>query len=462
MNIAILSNVTVEVLASMLGEEHRVWTPPGYGAWAQAALAPPPGLVSFAPDTVAVLLDSRFAAKEDPAAVESALSSLSSAFPSAAVVAPDVAALLADLGDAAYDARMWSLAGMPWSVDALYELKKLLAPPKKVLALDLDNTLWKGVVGEDGAAGVVPDAALQREALELRRRGVLLVALSRNDAADVDPVWDDPRMLLHRDDFAAARIDWGDKSANLADVARELNLGADSFVFVDDDAANRAEMRAALPEVAVAPFPPDLAAYFPPRAATAEDLARADMYRAAAKRREAASRMTYDDYIRSLGIVNSVRPVADGDVARVAQLSQKSSQMNVLTRRRSEGEIREFAADPSRVVLALRSSDRFGDLGLVAFVHARVDGAAAEVLDWVMSCRAMNRRIEFALAEELERRLAERGVRSVSARWEETPRNAPSRDLFDRLGFALAESGPGFRRYLRSVGGRCNLPGPGV
>ena len=451
MKIAILSNVTVEVLASMLREEHRVWTPAGFGAWAQTALDPPADLVEFAPDTIAVLLDSRFAAREDPEALESALSALSSAFPSAAVVAPDVAAILADLGDAAYDERMWSLAKMPWSVNALYELRKLLAPPKKVLALDLDNTLWKGVVSEDGVAGVVPDAALQREALELRKRGVLLVALSKNDAADVEPMWDDPRMVLRADDFAAMRIDWGDKSVNLADVARELNLGADSFVFVDDNAANRAEMRAALPEVAVAPFPPDLPSYFPRRAATAEDLARADMYKAEEKRREAASRMTYDDYIRSLGIVNIVRPVGEGDVARVAQLSQKSNQMNVLTCRRGEDEIRAFAADPTRIVLALRSSDRFGDLGLVAFVHAKVDGERADVLDWVMSCRAMNRRIEFSLAAELERLLAERGVRTVSARWERTPKNAPSQDLFDRLGFDLEESGPDSRRYLRTI-----------
>lgn len=451
MNIAILSNVTVEVLASMLRDEHRVWTPAGFGAWAQTALDPPPELVAFAPDTIAVLLDSRFVAQEDSAALGAVVSALSRAFPSAAVVAPDVSAILADLGDAAYDERMWALARMPWSVDALSDLKKLLAPQKKVLALDLDDTLWDGVVSEDGVAGVVPNTELQREALELRRRGVLLVALSMNDAEDVEPIWDDPRMTLRSGDFAAMRINWIKKSANLADVARELNLGTDSFVFVDDNAGNRSEMRAALPDVAVAPFPPDLSAYFPRRASTAEDLARADMYKAEAKRREAASRMTCDDYIRSLCMVNVAAPVLEGDVARVAQLSQKSNQMNVLTRRRSEDEIRTFAADPTRIVLALRSSDRFGDLGLVAFVHAKLDGGRADVLDWVMSCRAMNRRIEFALEAELERRLAERGVRSVSARWEKTAKNAPSQDLFDRLGFELVESGAGFRRYSRAI-----------
>ena len=343
---------------------------------------------------------------------------------------------------------------MPWSANALYELKKLLSPPKKVLALDLDNTLWEGVVSEDGVAGVVPNTALQHEALELKKRGVLLVVLSKNDAKDIEPMWSDPRMVMRSTDFAAMRIDWGEKSVNLADIARELNLGVDSFVFVDDNAANRAEMRATLPEVAVAPFPPDFSSYFPVRAVTAEDLVRTDMYKADAKRREAASRMTCDDYIRSLGIVNIVRPVVEGDVARVAQLTQKSNQMNVLTRRRSEDEIRAFAADATRIVLALRSSDRFGDLGLVAFVHAKVEGEKAEVLDWVMSCRAMNRRIEFSLAAELERLLVERGVRSISARWEKSPKNAPSMDLFGRLGFDLVESGEDFRRYQRTISAR--------
>jgi len=247
------------------------------------------------------------------------------------------------------------------------------------------------------------------------------------------------------------RIDWNEKSRNLADIARELNVGTDSFVFVDDNAGNRAEMRAGRPEVAVAPFPPDLSVFFPPRPATDEDRARAEMYRAEAKRREAASRMTYEDYIRSLGIVNEVRPAAEGDFARVAQLSQRSNQMNALTVRRSEGEIRAFAADPSRLVVVLRSSDRFGDLGLVAFAHARIDGERAEIEDWVMSCRAMNRRIEFALEEGLEEILAERGVRTLSAAWRGTAKNAPSRDLFDRLGFAVAGSDAGEIRYRRPI-----------
>ena len=452
MKIAILSNVTTEILAGMLREEHAVWTPPGFGAWVETALAPPPDFVSFAPDTIAVLLDRRFALPVEPEMLSQALAALAQSFPDAAVIAPDVESVLADLGDAAYDERMWILAKMPWSIDALSELRKLLVPQKKVLALDLDNTLWDGIVSEDGASGVEPNLALQREALELRARGVLLVALSKNDPEDVAPMWDDPRMLLRADDFAAMRINWDAKSGNLADVAKELALGADSFVFVDDSPSNRAEMRASLPEVAVSQFPPDLGQYFPSRRVTEEDRARAEMYKAESKRRQTAAGMTYDDYLRSLGIVNEVRPVSAADVPRIVQLSQRSNQMNVLTVRRTEGEILGFASDPSRVMLSLRSSDRFGDLGLVAFVNARIEGGRAEIEDFVMSCRAMNRRIEFALEAELEQKLAARGVSELAACWRRTEKNGPSRDLFDRLGFVLEWESDGERRYRRPLG----------
>lgn len=451
MKIAILSNVTVEVLAGMLREGHSAWTPSGFGAWMETALNPPPDLVSFNPDLVAILLDARFAAAVEPQFAESAVASLKAAFPHAAVVAPDVSALLADLGDAAYDERMWTLAKMPWSMDALSEIKKALAPAKKVLALDLDNTLWKGVVGEDGIGGIVPDVELQREALALKNRGILLVALSKNDAGDVAPVWDDPRMILGKDDFVAMRIDWNEKSGNLASVAEELNLGADSFVFVDDNAGNRAEMRAGMPEVATAAFPPRLDVYFPFGATTDEDRSRTELYKAESRRRNAKSAMSYDDYIRHLDIKCDVRELVEGDVPRVAQLAQKTNQMNVGANRWSEDDIRAFAADPARRIYTLRVSDRFGDLGLVAFVHVKLSCIAAEIVDWVMSCRAMNRGIEVAFQREVERRLAGLGVKKIAATWRESAKNGPSRDLFGRLGFDAVDSDKAVRHYTRGL-----------
>ena len=449
MRVALLSNVTVDVLAGMLREGHSVWTPQGFGAWMETALDPPADLAEFSPEAIYVLLDSRFGEKRGFDRIADARSALASAFPKAAVVIPDVASLLADLGDAAYDERMWTLAKMPWSIDALIELRKLVAPVKKVLALDLDNTLWKGVVSEDGVGGIVPDVTLQREALSLKEKGVLLVALSRNDAEDVKGVWDDRRMVIREDDFAAMRIDWNGKPANLDDVARELNLGVDSFVFVDDDPANRAEMRAVLPEVAVAPFPSDLSIYFPFAGTTAEDAARTQMYKDEAKRREAASGLSYHDYLCSLAICNDIHAMTEDEIPRVAQLAQKTNQFNVCANRWTEEEVRAFASDPSRATFTLHSSDRFGDLGLVAFVHVRMEGDMAEIVDWVMSCRAMNRRIEFAFEAEVEKALIKKGVKEISATWKATGRNEVVSNVFLEMGFALIEKTPYFRRYMK-------------
>ena len=435
MKIAILSNATVEMLARMLGDEHAVWTPPGFGAWVEIALAPPADLISFSPDIIAILLDERFSNDDARSRIDDAVALLAATFPKTKVVVPDLKAILSDLGDTAYDERMWELAKMPWSMEALLEIKKLFTPVKKVLALDLDNTLWKGVVSEDGVDAIEPNELLQRKALMLKECGVVLVALSKNNPEDVAPALRDARMLLHEDDFAAIRVNWDAKSLNLSDVARELNVGIDSFVFVDDNPGNRAEMRASLPEVTITPFPPDLSLYFHSAALTDEDRMRTAHYKAESLRREEASRLSLDDYLRSLDIKNEIHLI----------------QFNVCTNRWTEDDVRSFAADSRHAILTLHSSDRFGDLGLVAFVHATIDGDAAEIVDWVMSCRAMNRRIEFVMEDEVERALASRGVKKISATWKRTAKNNPVENLFDSFGFELVESTPELRRYKRLI-----------
>ena len=451
MKIAILSNATVEMLARMLGDEHAVWTPPGFGAWVEIALAPPADLISFSPDIIAILLDEKFSNDDARNRIDDAVALLAATFPKTKVVVPDLKTIFSDLGDAAYDERMWELAKMPWSMDALLEIRKLFTPVKKVLALDLDNTLWKGVVSEDGVDAIEPNELLQRKALMLKECGIVLVALSKNNPEDVAPALRDARMLLHEDDFAAMRVNWDAKSLNLSDVARELNVGIDSFVFVDDNPGNRAEMRASLPEVTITPFPPDLSLYFHSAVLTDEDRMRTAHYKAESLRRKEASRLSLDDYLRSLNIKNEIHLITEEEFARVAQLAQKTNQFNVCTNRWTEDDVRAFAADSRHAIFTLHSSDRFGDLGLVAFVHATIDGDAAEIVDWVMSCRAMNRRIEFVMEDEVERALALRGVKKISAAWKRTAKNNPVENLFESFGFELLESTPDLRRYKRLI-----------
>ena len=451
MKIVLLSNVTVEVLAGLLRKEHRVWMPSGFGAWMEAALEPPQDMLAFGPELICILIDRRFGAFDAKVQnVATACARLRERFPKSVVIAPDVERLAEDLGDGFYDEKMWKLGKMPFSIRGLREIAKVFSR-KKAVAVDLDNTLWKGVIGEDGATGIVPDAEFQDKLLALKRRGILLVALSKNNPEDVRPVWADARMVLKESDFVAQRIDWNEKADNLVRVAAELNIGTDAFVFVDDNPAERAEMRARCPEVTVADFPPQLDVFFPPFELLAEDRRKTEMYQAEAKRRNLAAGLSVEDYLKELRIRTDIHPATAAEVPRIAQLSQKSNQFNVCTNRYAEEVVSDFLSDPSRIVLTVHASDRFGDQGLISFVHIRISGTGAEIVDWVMSCRAMNRRIEFTVFDELKKILSSRGIGTLKARWTKTAKNAPVADLFDKLGFEREETDDDARRYRMNL-----------
>lgn len=318
--------------------------------------------------------------------------------------------------------------------------------PKKVVAVDLDGTLWDGVVGEDGADAVRPNVALQTKLRELKRRGVLLVALSKNNLEDV-------RSLVEEfGDFVAWRIDWGSKAGNLAEVAEELNLGVDSFVFVDDNPAERMEMKARLPDVAVASFPPNLDAYFPERTVTAEDLAKTEEYRAEAKRRAWAKEvgdLNGLDIWKELGAWADVHQLRSDEVPRVAQLSQKANQFSTCTNRYSEDDVRGWI-DGEGHTFVVRAGDRFGEQGLVAFVRMKpLPGGGLEIADWTMSCRVAGRGLEERAWAEIAAAI---GPCRVSAMWRKTKKNAPVRDLFDRLGFVVVLADEEERRYEQILG----------
>ena len=316
------------------------------------------------------------------------------------------------------------------------------APMPKAVAVDLDGTLWDGVIGEDGIAGIRPRLEFQRELLELKRRGILLVALSKNNPEDVEPVWAEARMALRREDFVAAAIDWGEKADNLKRIARELNLSPDAFVFVDDDPVQRERMRRLCPEVVVAAFPPRLGAYFPADVAvTEEDRERTAQYRAEAERRRFAAECAPGDFLARLGQWSEVRPLAVSDVARVAQLAVRANQFNLTTRRVTEAEVAGWVDEPGALTLVLRAGDRFGEHGLVAFARIEIRGARAELTDFTMSCRVMGRNLECELADELARRAVARGVAEIRGRYLPTAKNAPVADLLPRLGYKMQADG---------------------
>ena len=317
--------------------------------------------------------------------------------------------------------------------------------PKKVVAVDLDGTLWDGVVGEDGADAVRPDAAFQAKLKELKGRGVLLVALSKNNFEDV-------RGLVEEfGDFVTWRINWRSKAENLSDVAAELNLGIDSFVFVDDNPAERIEMKARLPYVAVAAFPPNLDAYFPQVALTDEDRAKTEEYRAEAERKAWAASVKdlgALDLWKELGAWVDVHDLREDEAQRVAQLSQKANQFSVCTNRYGEDEVRSWIGGRGRTFVA-RAGDRFGEQGLVLFVRIEPSECGFEIADWTMSCRVAGRGLEERVWAEVSARL---GACRVSAAWRRTARNKPVSDLFERLGFVVVSETEGGKRYEQVLG----------
>jgi len=334
---------------------------------------------------------------------------------------------------------------------------------KKCLVLDLDNTLWSGVIGDDGLEGIVlgegsaageAHLALQRYALQLKARGVILAVCSKNDATIAETAFrDHPEMLLRRGDFAAFVANWEDKAANLKTIAARLNIGLDSLVFVDDNPVERARVRESLPMVAVPELPEDAAyyvgclanaGYFETVSFTADDQLRAEQY-AANTEREAllGSSESVDDFLRGLRMSVVFGPVKAVDLSRVTQLINKTNQFNPTTRRYTAEEVEAIAAAPEMISLQFRLLDRFGDNGLISILILRPDPEQADVLQidtWVMSCRVFGRELEFeamSIAVEAARR---RGVRAFRANYIPTKKNAVIRDLYPRLGFSRASA----------------------
>ena len=329
---------------------------------------------------------------------------------------------------------------------------------KKCLVLDLDNTLWGGVVGDDGLDGIVlgegsavgeAHLALQRYAKQLKDRGVILAVCSKNDSKIAEAVFGEhPEMVLRRSDITAFVANWDDKAENLKTIANRLNIGIDSLVFVDDNPVERARIRQSLPMIAVPELPDDAAqyvrclaeaGYFEAIAFTSEDRHRADQY-AANVEREAllASAQSMDDFLRGLDMSVVFGPFTAVDHARIVQLINKTNQFNTTTRRYTSEEIANLINLPSALTRQFRLLDRLGDNGLVSTMILRSvsdDEGLLEIENWVMSCRVFGRQLEFEamnIAVEAGRR---RGAKAFAADYIATPKNHVISALYPSLGF---------------------------
>lgn len=376
----------------------------------------------------------------------------------------DLDGLQRDLGDRfVQDTRLLYLARVPWSQSFLEAAGRGLArlvvasrtSPRKVIALDCDNTLWGGVVGEDGPLGVdvgedgvgAAFRAFQKYLLALREQGFLLVIASKNNEADAWEVFEkNPGMALRREDIAAARIGWGPKSASLREMASELNLGLDSFVFIDDNPAECEEVRAHAPGVTTLLLPEDPADFvtflgeseaFDRLSLTDEDLVRARLYaeeKGRAAVRESAGSM--EEYLRGLGVRVTVEPVTESTLPRVAQLVNKTNQFNLTTIRRSEPEVRALARDERWSLFTVRVEDRFGDYGLTgaAFIERGAEEWSLET--FLLSCRVLSRGVEFAVMARVAALARAANVARLTARFVPSPKNAVAAGFLAAAGFS--------------------------
>lgn len=376
----------------------------------------------------------------------------------------DVAALAARAGLVRWhDAAQWHSAKLPFSLDMvpLYAdhiarvLGAMRGKSRKCLVLDLDNTLWGGVIGDDGLEGIRLGQGsaegeafidIQRMALSLKARGIVLAVCSKNedDAARL-PFQQHREMLLRESDIAVFLANWTDKATNLARIAKTLNIGVDALLLLDDNPAERARVRQMLPEVAVPELPADPALYpatlaqggwFEAVALSADDANRAEQYRANLER--AASMEALGDmaaYHRSLEMRCEIRHFDATGRNRIAQLINKSNQYNLTTRRYTEAEVSAIEGDPSRFALQIRLVDRFGDNGMISVV---IFNKAAHVWScdtWLMSCRVLGRRVEEAALVAVARAARAAGASKLSGCYLPTDKNRMVADHFSRLGF---------------------------
>jgi FkbH-like protein len=385
----------------------------------------------------------------------------------------DVAALAATVGLAEWHSpAQWNLAKLPFSDTfvPLYAehvarlIGALRGRSRRCLILDLDNTVWGGVIGDDGLENIkvaqgdpTGEAylAVQRLALDLRERGVVLAVSSKNnDDVARSPFAKHPEMLLKETLFAVFQANWNDKATNIKAIADDLALGLDSMVFLDDNPVERGLVRQLLPDVAVPELPEDpalyartlaAAGYFEAVAFSEEDRKRAAMYDDNARRVRLQRQVgDVDAYLASLDMVITFQPFDETGRARISQLINKSNQFNLTTRRYSEAEVAAAQYDPRTFTLQVRLADMFGDNGMICVVICReLERATWEIDTWLMSCRVLGRKVEVMVLREVLAKARAAGIERLVGVYRPTDRNSMVRDHYLKLGFRLLEEREG-------------------
>jgi len=388
----------------------------------------------------------------------------------------DVADWAATQGAAHADVLLEMMARQPWSATGQLSfgfflarsLRPLLVPRRKALALDLDNTLWGGVIAEDDIEGLVLShdfpgnvhLRIQRELLELRNRGILLVLLSKNNEADAKQGFDShPEMILKWEDFVVRKVDWNHKHENLRDAAAELKLGLDSFVFLDDSDYEREQMRQAIPEVLILNESGDplqiLRALwetdaFESLTLTEEDRQRHHDYSVRAGRNVEGHNDDLEGFLRSLEMEVTIEQIEHSNLERVVTMLSKTNQFNLTTRRHSRAEVQRLLEQQGAIGLALRLRDKFGDQGIVAVLLAVPvpEEGTLSVDSFLVSCRALGRGVEDALWSAMLEEARRHTYHRVEAAYFASAKNQLVANFYDRLGFRRDAQNTNAVRYV--------------
>lgn len=345
------------------------------------------------------------------------------------------------------------------------KLDSLALKRKKCIVLDLDNTLWGGVLGEDGINGIkiggdYPGKAFaffQKSLLQLSKSGIILTVCSKNNEADVLEAWDkNPFMVLKKEHFAAYRINWTDKATNIKELANELNLGLDSFVFIDDNPTERELIKQMLPTVAVPEFPAQpyelpvffkkvVEDYFKVYSITEEDKKKTEQYKANAARVQAQHSFTdFESFLESLDIQIAIEAANEFNIPRIAQMTQKTNQFNLTTKRYTDADLKSFLVNGWKI-WCISVADRFGDNGITGCIMINGD----EIDTFLLSCRILGKGIEKAFIKRIMALLKESGVTTVKASYLPTTKNAQVADFYDYSGFTcVAKYDDGSKSYV--------------
>jgi len=365
------------------------------------------------------------------------------------------------------DYRMYYLADMKIDIQYFPKLcdmyisyvKPILSLTAKCLVLDLDNTLWGGIIGEDGMSGIKlgptpegrPFMEFQKYILSLYKRGVILAVNSKNNYDDaVEVIRNQPYMLLREDMFASMMINWNDKATNMKAIAEDINIGTDSLVFIDDDRLNREIVKSELPEVRVVDLPDDPAMYlkalmelndFNTLRITEEDKKKGRMYAEQRKRTEFRNVTTdLTTYLRELKMEVTIEKADDFNIPRISQLTQKTNQFNMTTRRYMEEDIKKFASDDKYLVFSVKVADRFGDNGITGLAIVEKERDAWRIDTFLMSCRVLGRKIDDVMLSYIVKNAASEGISKIRGEFIPTAKNTPAKNFYKEHGFVLVSS----------------------